>query len=177
MALTHDYLNDLPIFACDIQNACLQVPSSEKYYIVCGPQFGLENKWKHTMIVRSLNGWKSSGNGYWRYASCAMEDMLFLSCKSDPDVQLWPSLKSNGFQFYQNVLISTDTALLMMEEPERFLREELKRRFTLKEKPIGSTDQYFGGKGSQVALENGVKCLNFSCSQCTQSAINNVEDY
>ena len=45
-----------------------------------------------------------------------------------------------------------------MEEPETFLREELGKRFTLKEKSIGAPEQCLGNKVSLVTLENGVKC-------------------
>ncbi len=33
----------LPVIGGDIQNAYLQAPSSEKHFIVCGPEFGTEN--------------------------------------------------------------------------------------------------------------------------------------
>ena len=36
IALAHADPNDLPVYACDIQNACLQAPSSEKHCVVCG---------------------------------------------------------------------------------------------------------------------------------------------
>ncbi len=34
IALTYAALNDLPICACDIQNAYLQAPASEKHYVI-----------------------------------------------------------------------------------------------------------------------------------------------
>ena len=43
IALTYAALNDLDVFAADIQNAYLQAPSSQKDYIICGPEFGVEN--------------------------------------------------------------------------------------------------------------------------------------
>jgi hypothetical protein len=43
IALTYAALNDLDVWAADIQNAYLQAPSSQKHYIICGPEFGLEN--------------------------------------------------------------------------------------------------------------------------------------
>jgi hypothetical protein len=43
IALTYAALNGLPVCAADIQNAYLQAPSSQKHYITCGPEFGLEN--------------------------------------------------------------------------------------------------------------------------------------
>ena len=64
-----------------------------------------------------------------------------------------------------------------MEEPERFLRDELGDVFTLKEKSIGPPTQYLVNKVSQVTLENGTKCWSFSSSQYVQSSVKNVEDY
>ena len=47
IALTYAALNGLDVCAADIQNAYLQAPSSQKHYIVCGPEFGHENiGWK-----------------------------------------------------------------------------------------------------------------------------------
>ena len=64
-----------------------------------------------------------------------------------------------------------------MKEPETFVREELGKRFTLKKKSIGSSEQFLGNKVSLVTLENGVKCWSFSSSQYVQAAVKNVEDY
>ena len=160
-----------------MQNACLQAPSSEKHYVVCGPEFGLENVGRHAIIVRASCGGKSSGADYWRHVRSAMEEMGFISCKADPDTWLRPALKSNGVEYYQHVLLCTDDILAIVEEPERFLREELGKRFALKEKSIGPPDQYLGNKVSLVTLENGTKCWSFSSSQCVQAAVKNVEDY
>ena len=55
-------------------------------------------------------------------------------------------------------MLHTDDNLCIVEEPERFVREEFGKRFTLKEKSIRSTEYYVGNKVSQVSLENGVKC-------------------
>ena len=177
IALTYAALNGLPVCACDIQNAYLQAPSSEKHYVVCGPEFGLENVGKYAIIVRALYGGKSAGADYWRHVRSAMEEMGFTSCKADPDVWLRPALKANGVEYYQYVLLYTDDILAIMEEPERFLREELGKRFTLKEKSIGPPEQYLGNKVSLVTLENGTKCWSFSSSQYVQAAVKNVEDY
>ena len=44
-----------------------------------------------------------------------------------------------------------------MDALERFIFEELGKRFNLKEKLIGSIEEHLVTKVSQVALENGVK--------------------
>ena len=43
IALAYAALNDLNVFAADIWNAYLQALSSQKDYIFCGPEFGVEN--------------------------------------------------------------------------------------------------------------------------------------
>ena len=44
IAFTYAALNGLDVFTADIQNAYLQVPLSQKHYIICNPEFGLENE-------------------------------------------------------------------------------------------------------------------------------------
>ena len=61
IALTYASLNGLPVWGANIQNAYLQAPTSEKHYIICGEEFGLENVGKFAIIRRSLHG----GQGYW----------------------------------------------------------------------------------------------------------------
>jgi hypothetical protein len=64
IALTYAALNDLDVFAADVQNAYLQAPSSEKHYIICGKEFGLENEGRVALIRRALYGGKSAGRDY-----------------------------------------------------------------------------------------------------------------
>ncbi|CAJ1957768.1 unnamed protein product, partial [Cylindrotheca closterium] len=54
IAFTYAALNKLDVFAADIRNAYLQAPSSKKDYIICGPEFGLENVGKVALIHRAL---------------------------------------------------------------------------------------------------------------------------
>ena len=175
IALTYAPLNNLNVCAADIQNAYLQAPSSEKHYIICGPEFGLENVGKTAIIVRALYGGKSAGADYWRHVRSAMEEMDFKACKADPDVWMRPGTKADGTKYWQYVLLYTDDILAIMEDPETFLREEMGQRFTLKEKSIGPPTQYLGNKVSHVELENGTKCWSFSSSQYIQNAVANVE--
>ena len=108
IALTFASLNNLNVCACDIQNAYLQSPSSEKHYIICGPEFGIENVGKKAMIIRALYGGKSAGADYWRHVRKAMHELGFYSCKADPDVWIRPSIKEDGSDYYQYVLLYID---------------------------------------------------------------------
>ena len=150
IALTYASLNGLSVYGVDIQNAYLQAPSSEKYYIICGAEFGFENAGKKALIVRALYGGKSAGADYWRHLRKAMTEMHFMPCKSDPDVWMRPGTKENGTTYWQYVLLYVDDILAIMEDPEAYIQNELDSRFTVKSKLIGPPTQYLGNKVSQV---------------------------
>ena len=42
ISLTYASLNEIDVLAADIQNAYLQAPLSQKHYVICGAEFGLE---------------------------------------------------------------------------------------------------------------------------------------
>ena len=49
IAFTLATMNGLDICTADIQNAYIQVPTSEQYYVICGPEFG-EHQGKKALI-------------------------------------------------------------------------------------------------------------------------------
>ena len=56
-------MNSLNICAPNIQNAYIQAPTVEKYYVSCGPEFG-EHQGKKALICQALYGDKSAGRNY-----------------------------------------------------------------------------------------------------------------
>jgi Reverse transcriptase (RNA-dependent DNA polymerase) len=89
IALTIAVLNDLKIFACDIQNAFLTAPCREKLYTVAGPEFG-SDEGKVMIIVRALYGLKSAGATFRAFLGEHSYNLGFRSSKADPDVWLRP---------------------------------------------------------------------------------------
>ena len=61
IAFTYAALNGLDVCAADIRNAYLQAPSSRKDYVICGPEFGLENVGRVALVHRALYGDKTAG--------------------------------------------------------------------------------------------------------------------
>lgn len=49
--MTYAALLGLPVIGRDIKNVYLQAPSEEKHFIICGPEFGIENVGKVALIV------------------------------------------------------------------------------------------------------------------------------
>jgi Reverse transcriptase (RNA-dependent DNA polymerase) len=94
--MTYAALNKLPLMAADIRNAYLQAPSSQKNYIICGPEFGLENVGRTALIHRALYGGKSAGRDFRNHLCSCMHFLNFKSCPADPDVWMRPSIKSDG---------------------------------------------------------------------------------
>ena len=56
IALTYAVVDGIEVLAADIRNAYLQAPTSEMHYIICGPEFGMENIGKRALIIRALYG-------------------------------------------------------------------------------------------------------------------------
>ena len=175
--LTYAALNGLDVCAADIRNAYLQAPSSQKHYVVCGPEFGLENVGKIALIHRALYGGKTAGRDFRNHLRSCMRHLGFESCPADPDVWMRPAKKDDGSECYEYILLYTDDALSIGPNAERVLREEIGRFFELKEESIGHPDIYLGGRMRQVELENGVKAWAYSSSQYVQAAVKNVESY
>ena len=177
IALTYAALNDIDIVAADIKNAYLQAPASEKHYIICGTEFGLEHVGKVALIRRALYGGKSAGKDFWEHLRSCMDFLGFTSCKADPDVWMRPATKADGSEYWEYVLLYCDDTLVISEKGESVLREEIGKYFELKEESIGPPSIYLGGKMRKVTLNNGVEAWSFSSSQYVQAAVDNVEDY
>ena len=121
IAFTYGTLNDLSVCAADIRNAYLQAPSSQQDYIVCGPEFGLENVGKVALIHRALYGGKAAGRDFRNHLRSCMRHLDFSPCLADLDVWMRPAKKSNGQDYYEYVLLYTDNALVVAEDTERIL--------------------------------------------------------
>ena len=175
IALTYAALNKLDVCAADIQNAYIQAPSSRKDYVICGPEFGLENVGRVTLIHRALYGGKTAGRDFRNHLRSCMRHLDFISCPADPDVWMRPAKKADGAEYYEYVLLYTDDALVISENPERILHEQIGRYFKLKEGSIGPPKLYLGGNVRKVVLDNGVEAWAFGSSQYCQNAVKGVK--
>ena len=93
IAFTYAALNGLDVFAADVQNAYLQAPTSEKHYIICGDEFGIEHRGKVAIITRALYGGKFAGRDYWKHMRSFMNELGFISCKADSEGKTFLEMK------------------------------------------------------------------------------------
>jgi hypothetical protein len=80
-------LNKLELWATDIVNANLEAYTSEKVYIIAGPEFSSFEG--HVMIIsKSLYGLRGSGARWYDRLAASMRELDFFSCKSEPDIRM-----------------------------------------------------------------------------------------
>jgi hypothetical protein len=91
IALTYAALNGLQVCAANIRNAYLQAPSLQKDFIICGPEFGLENVGKRALIHRALYGGKAAGREFRNHLRSCMCHLGYTPCLADPDVWMRPA--------------------------------------------------------------------------------------
>ena len=148
--------------AAGVRNADLQAPTSEKHYIIFGPELGSEIIGKKSLITRALYGGKCAGRDFWNHLRSCMKFLGFESSRADPDVWMRESVqKDEVTKYYDYVLLYTDDCLVISDCGEDVLRNEISKYFSLKESSIGDPTQYLGGKLRMVELENGQKCSAF----------------
>ena len=125
IALEYVALNVLDVFASYISNAYLQLHSSHRDYIICGPEFGFEKVGKNSLISSSLYGGKDYGTEFRHHYTECMPHLYFESCLADPEIWMIPAMKVYGPEYYEYVLLCTDDMLVISESVSMYLGNRL----------------------------------------------------
>ena len=96
IAFIYSALNGLDVCTADIQNANLQSPLSQQDYIVCGPEFGLENIGRIALIHRALYNGKLAWKDFRNHLKSCMHHQNYSSCPANPDVWMHSAIKANS---------------------------------------------------------------------------------
>jgi hypothetical protein len=176
VALTLAALNDLEVKACDIMNAFLTAPCSERIWLIAGKEFG-PNAGNRAIVVRALYGLKSAGSSFRNHLAECMGTLGYKSCLADPDLWYKPMVRpDDGFKYYAYMLCYVDDILSIHHDAMTALNE-LDYYFKMKPGSIGDPDIYLGGKLRETTLANGVKAWGISPSKYIQEAVRNTEGY
>ena len=131
--LIHAALHGVPVMAADVRNAYWQAPTSEKTFVICRPEFGIDNIGKKAIIPRALYGGKVSGRDFWHHLQSCMKFLGFEYSQYDPDVWMRESVrKDESTKYYEYVLIYTNDCLVISDRGENVLRMEIGKYFNLK---------------------------------------------
>ena len=96
IAFTYTALNGFDVCTADIQNAYLQTPLSQQDYIVCGPEYGLENIGRIALIHRALYSGKLAWKDFRNHLKSCMHHLNYSSCPANPDVLMYSTIKANS---------------------------------------------------------------------------------
>ena len=169
-------LNDLDVFAADIQNAYLTSPCEEKIWTTLGPEFGPHRQGKKAIVVRALYGLKSAGAAFRNHLASCLGHLGFTSSRGDPDVWFRPAVKPNGEEYYEYMFVYTDDILAIGLNPKEILMK-LNKYFKLKPDSIHPPDDYLGTKIKITSLPNGKKAWGQSSSHYVREAVKNLEEW
>ena len=128
-----------------IHYAYLQAPSSQQDYIVCSPQFSVENVGRVALIHRALHGVKSAGKNFRNHLMSCMHHLNFWLGPADQGVWMRKAQKGDGLPCYDYVILYTDDALVVSERAEAILQEEIGWYFELNKESVGPPKIYLGG--------------------------------
>jgi Reverse transcriptase (RNA-dependent DNA polymerase) len=157
-------LNNLELWATDIGNAYLEAYTSEKVYIIAGPEFG-ELEGHALSISKALYGLRSRGARWHdRFADCITE-LGFFPCKSEPDI--WMRKSEN---IYEYVAVYVDDLAIAMIKPKEFV-DVLEEKHKFKTKGTGPITFHLGMDFSRD--DDNTLCL--SSSQYIEKLLKNYE--
>jgi hypothetical protein len=143
--------NRQKLWATDIGNAYLESYTSEKVYIIAGPEFG-ERK-DHVLVVdRALYGLKSSGQRWHDRLHDCLTDLGWKPCKAEPDV--W--MKRNG-DTWEYVAVYVDDLAIAMKDPSTLTQALTAEPYKFKLKGTGEIQHHLGMQFSRD--KDGTLCL------------------
>ena len=108
-------LNNLETWATDIGNAYLEAKTSERVYIIAGPEFG--ERENHILVIfKALYGLRSSGARWHECFADCLHEMGFTPCKAEPD--MW--MHSNG-DSYEYIAVYVDDLAIAAAKPQEII--------------------------------------------------------
>ena len=131
-------LNGLQVCAGDIGNAFLNAYTSEKLYIIAGPEFGPDLEGKRLLIDKSLYGLQSSGARFHELTTVHFQKMGFRPTKADPDLMM----RKHPDGHYEYLARFVDDVIAFAKDPLSIMKE-LEQTFVMK--GVGAPRYYLGG--------------------------------
>jgi uncharacterized protein YciI len=108
-------LNHLEIWSTDIGNAYLETYTSEKVFIISGPEFG-EREGHILIISKALYGLQSSGARWHNLFADCIREIVFFPFKAEPDI--WMRKKGNLYEYI--AVYVDDLAVAMKDSKELY---------------------------------------------------------
>ena len=132
-------LNDFEIWGADVGNAYLEAYTDQNLCIIVGPEF--KELQVHLLImIKTLHGTRNGGARWHDRLSDILQELKFKPSKADPDVWMRPE---PGGTCYEYIAVYVDDLAIAAKDPQTFCNE-LKKRYNLKLKGVGSLEYHLG---------------------------------
>ena len=131
--------NDLEIWGADVGNAYLEAYTDQNLCIIVGPEFK-EFQVHLLIMIKTLHGTRSGGARWHDRLSDILQELRFKPSKADPDVWMRPE---PGGTCYEYIAVYVDDLAIAAKDPQTFCNE-LKKRYNLKLKGVGSLEYHLG---------------------------------
>jgi Reverse transcriptase (RNA-dependent DNA polymerase) len=130
-------LNYLQTWATDIGSAYLEAETSEKVYIIAGPEFG--NLIGHILVIKkALYGLRTSGVRWHERLSDCLREMGFQASWAEPDI--W--MRQNG-EIYEYIAVYVDDLAIAAKDPMSIVNV-LTNKYKFKLKGTGTIEFHLG---------------------------------
>lgn len=151
--LTVAAMNELDVFACDVNNAYLNAPCREKIWFVAGPECGADAG-KVCVVTRALYGLKSSGASWAQMmADTLVNELGFVPSRADSDVYMREAVDpKSGAKYYEYILCYVDDILVISHRAKDVVKE-IAAWFQLKD--LQEPELYLGAQLGKQQLPCG----------------------
>ena len=130
-------LNGMETWAADVGNAYLEAKTSERVYIIAGPEFG--DRMDHILIIfKALYGLRSSGKMWSQRWSDCLREMGFEPSKADP--QIWMRRCGDVWEYIGTYV---DDAAVASPNPQAIM-DVLTEKYKFKLKGVGPISFHLG---------------------------------
>ena len=126
-------------------NAFAQAPTTEKFWMKYGPEFGSDNVGEVVVVTRVLYGMKSSARNFRNHLRDCMDHMGYSSCLADPDLWMREAKLDDGTDYYEYILLFVDDCLVVSQHLKNSLNR-LGKYYSLKPESVGPPKLYLGSK-------------------------------
>ena len=132
-------LYDFEIWEADVGNAYLEAYTDQNLCITAGPEFK-ELQGHLLIMIKTLHGTRSGGARWHDRLFDILQELKFKPSKADPDVWMRPE---PGGTCYEYIAVYVDDLAISAKDPQAFCNE-LKKRYNLKLKGVGSLEYHLG---------------------------------
>ena len=166
-------LNDLDILSCDVTNAYLNAPCTERLWTEAGPEFG-SDKGSVMILKKAVYGLQSAGSSWHHTLAKTLEEIGFVPSRADPDVWLKEATKPTGERYYQWITCYVDDLLAISHDPKSIMAN-IAKTYDFKD-GAQPPDRYLGANISRWQLPDGREVWSMSGKDYIKQALKLVRD-